>query len=143
MSMIRIQAVTDQHAMADDGVTILRTKMLVWPTQVDDNIVIPPFASKEINGAYAIWVETQAKADGSGNAVNPVEVIKTRLANANKAGKQLMLVCELSGVKVSDVAKGNADKGNGDKSYQTITLNINRNAKRQLVEIEPAGWVLD
>lgn len=140
MSKIRIQAVTDQHAKDSAG-NILRTKMLVWPTEVSENIVIPPFAEK-VNGAYAIWVEAQAKADGTGAAINPADIIKSRLAAANAAGKQLMLVCELSGVKQDQPTEGDASKGNGGKFYQTITLNINRNAKRQLVEVEPAGWVL-
>lgn len=140
MSKIRIQAITDQHAMDENG-NILRTKALVWPTQIDDNVIVPPFAEKA-NGAYAIWIEAQAKADGTGEVINPAQIIKQRLANANASGKQLMLICEIAGVNQSQPVNGDASKGNGDKVYQTITFNINRNAKRQLVEVEPAGWVL-
>ena len=141
MSKLRIQAITDQHAKADDG-TILRTKALVYPIQVDPSVIVPPFATNVKNGAYAIWIETQGKQDGSDVVINPAQIIKDRLAKANASGKQLVLDCEVTAVNQSEAVMGDVAKGNGDKVYQTITFNVNRNAKRQLLEVEPAGWVL-
>lgn len=139
---LRIQAVTAQHAMSDDGKTILRTKALVYPIQIDPTVIVPPFATNVKNGAYAIWIETQGKQDGSDVVFNPAQLISDRLAKANGSGKQLILECEVTAVNQSEAVEGDPAKGNGGKFYQTITFNVNRNAKRQLLEVEPAGWVL-
>ena len=145
MAKFQISGVTDSVATDPTTGEVLRRKFLCQRPVDSDGLTVPAFAPQVVSSrgqAFAVWFETKSVNEATKQAINPAEAILARLQSAKSSGKQLFIECKLSNIEQSEPTPGDPVKGNGDKVYQTITLQVDRAHPRRLVEVEPAGWEL-
>ncbi len=144
MAKFQISGITPTVAIDEKTGQVLRQKFLCQKPTETDGLVVPPFAPQVVqsNGrAFAVWIETTSRGK-DGQVINPAAIAVEKLTAAKASNKQLFLECTLSSIEQSDVAQGDAAKGNGSKFYQTITFQVDRAHPRRFLEVEPAGWDL-
>lgn len=144
MAKFQISAVTSSVAKNDDG-QVIRQKFLCQRPVDADGLIMPSFAPQVVASrgqAFAVWIDTKAMNEATKQFFNPAEVISNRLTAFKVTGKQLFLECKLVNIDQSEPVEGDVAKGNGGKFYQTITFHVDRSHPRQLLEVEPAGWIL-
>jgi len=145
VAKFQISGVTDSVAKDPTTGEVIRRKFLCQRPVDADGLIVPQFAPQVVASrgqAFAVWFETKSVNEATKQTFNPAEVISNRLKDYKATGKQLFIECKLTNIEQSEPVQGDVAKDNGAKFYQTITFQIDRSQPRQLLEVEPAGWVL-